>query len=424
MDISRIQQYIEKNHLFTLNDKLLVTVSGGPDSVALLYVLNKYGYDIEAAHCNFHLRGDESDRDEAFVSRLCEKMKVKLHISHFNTLDYAKEHHLSIEMAARELRYEWFEKLRLQIGAQWIAVAHHRDDSNETMLLNLMRGTGINGLLGIRPKNGCIVRPLLCISRDDIIEILNNGDLQYVTDSTNAEDEFKRNKVRLHIIPLMQTINPSVKEALSQTAEHLAEAADIYNKVIAEGKKNVVDGNNINIEKLKKEPSPHALLFEILYPLGFVSSQIDELLTALNGQPGKIFESSGWIAVKDRNKILIQKKEENAQPQLEIRRVERTKDFIIPRNADIACVDADLIKEPLTIRKWQKGDRFIPFGMSGSKLVSNYLTDKKQSLLQKNNQWIVCSGTNIVWLVDERSDNRYRVTNKTKNMLLITIKRQ
>ncbi len=424
MDISKIQQYIEKNHLFTLNDKLLVTVSGGPDSVALLYVLNKYGYDIEAAHCNFHLRGNESDRDEAFVSRLCEKMKVKLHISHFNTLYYAKEHHLSIEMAARELRYEWFEKLRLQIGAQWIAVAHHRDDSNETMLLNLMRGTGINGLLGIRPKNGCIVRPLLCISRDDIIEILNNGDLQYVTDSTNAEDEFKRNKVRLHLIPLMQTINPSVKEALSQTAEHLADAADIYNKVITEGKKNVVDGNDINIEKLKKEPSPHALLFEILYPLGFVSSQIDELLTALNGQPGKIFESTGWIAVKDRNKILIQKKEENTQPQLEIRRVERTKDFIIPRNADIACVDADLIKGPLTIRKWQKGDRFIPFGMNGSKLVSNYLTDKKRSFLQKNNQWIVCSGTNIVWLVDERSDNRYRVTNKTKNILLITIKRQ
>lgn len=424
MNITKIQQYIEKNHLFTLNDKLLVTVSGGPDSVALLYVLNKYGYNIEAAHCNFHLRGNESDRDEAFVTRLCNKMKVKLNITHFNTFDYANEHHLSIEMAARELRYEWFEKLRLQIGAQWIAVAHHRDDSNETMLLNLMRGTGINGLLGIRPKNGFIVRPLLCISRDDILEILKDGNLQYVTDSTNAEDEFKRNKIRLHLIPLMQTINPSVKETLSLTAEHLADAADIYNMVIAGGKNKVVDGSGINIEKLKKEPSPHALLFEILYPLGFVSSQIDELFTAIDGQPGKIFESTEWIAVKDRDKILIQKKEDYAQPKLDIKRVELTKGFVIPRNADVACLDADLIKEPLTIRKWQKGDRFIPFGMNGSKLVSNYLTDKKRSALQKDNQWVVCNGTDIVWLVNERSDNRYRVTNKTKNVILITIRKQ
>ena len=214
---NRVAQYIEKEKLFCLNDKVLVTLSGGADSVALLRLLLSMGYTCEAAHCNFHLRDKESDRDEAFVRRLCHESGVLLHIEHFDTIQYAAKKHISIEMAARELRYEWFETLRKQREASVIATAHHKDDSVETVLLNLIRGTGINGLLGIRPRNGNIVRPLLCLSREEIIAYLQYIDQDYVTDSTNLLDEYTRNKIRLNLLPLMKEINPSVKESIIRT---------------------------------------------------------------------------------------------------------------------------------------------------------------------------------------------------------------
>ena len=236
--------------------------------MALLRILHTAGYHCEAAHCNFHLRGEESNRDESFVRQLCLKYNIRLHTADFNTTQYAAEKHISIEMAARELRYNWFEEIKNKYRADVIAVAHHQDDSIETMLLNLIRGTGITGLLGIRPRNGAIVRPLLCVNRKEIIQ---NIEQDYVTDSTNLEDEYTRNKIRLNLLPLMEEINPSVKNSLVETSNYLNDVATIYNKCIAKTKARIVTPEGIRISNLLKEAVPETILFETLHPLGFKS---------------------------------------------------------------------------------------------------------------------------------------------------------
>ena len=283
MEKEKVAQYINRKQLLQPTDKVLVALSGGADSVALLRLLQASGYDCEAAHCNFHLRGAESDRDEAFVRQLCVKQQVPLHTVHFDTARTAEERHISIEMAARELRYGWFEEIRQKINADAIAVAHHQDDSVETLLLNLIRGTGINGLRGIRPKNGHIVRPLLCLERKEIISYLNRIGQDYVTDSTNLQDEYTRNKIRLNLLPMMQEINPSVKESILNTAEHLDGASAIYKQGIDEGIKRVRTAEGICIERLMQELAPATLLFEILYPLGFNTAQIRDILPFPHG---------------------------------------------------------------------------------------------------------------------------------------------
>ena len=270
----RVTQYIEKEGLFSSENKILVALSGGADSVALLCILHTAGYRCEAAHCNFHLRGEESNRDEQFVRQLCEKYKINLHTIDFDTTRYATEKHISIEMGARELRYNWFEKTRKDCQADVIAVAHHQDDSVETILLNLIRGTGITGLLGIRPRNGVVVRPLLCINREEIIHYLQSIQQEYVTDSTNLEDEYTRNKIRLNLLPLMQTINPSVKNNLIETSNYLNDVATLYNKYIEETKTKIITAEGIRISSLLKEPAPEAILFEVLHPLVIGSRSI------------------------------------------------------------------------------------------------------------------------------------------------------
>ena len=287
----RIKQYIEKEDLFSSGSKILIALSGGADSVALLCILHAAGYPCEAAHCNFHLRGEESNRDEQFVRQLCKKYGIHLHTIDFDTTRYAAEKHISIEMAARELRYNWFEEIRNQCRADVVAVAHHQDDSVETILLNLIRGTGITGLLGIRPRNGVIVRPLLCINREEIMRYLQSIGQDYVTDSTNLEDEYTRNKIRLNLLPLMQTTNPSVKNSLIETSNYLSDVATIYNRYIEEAKTRIATTEGIRICELVKEPAPEALLFEILHPLGFNSAQIKDIVHSLHGQSGKQFSS-------------------------------------------------------------------------------------------------------------------------------------
>ena len=418
---NRVAQYIEKEKLFCLNDKVLVTLSGGADSVALLRLLLSMGYTCEAAHCNFHLRDKESDRDEAFVRRLCHESGVLLHIEHFDTTQYAAKKHISIEMAARELRYEWFETLRKQREASVIATAHHKDDSVETVLLNLIRGTGINGLLGIRPRNGNIVRPLLCLSREEIIAYLQYIDQDYVTDSTNLQDEYTRNKIRLNLLPMMQEINPSVKESILNTAEHLNEASAIYKKGIEEGIQRVRTAKGIHIGTLMHEPAPKTLLFEILYPLGFNATQVEDICRALEGQPGKVFTSGHWRVVKDREYLLIETCQQATQPTLTMEEHILTPDFIIPRDKTVACFDADKLMLPLSLRLWQKGDYFIPFGMKGRKKISDYMTDRKFSLLRKEQQWVLCCGNDIIWLVGERTDNRFRIDENTRKALIIKV---
>ena len=421
----RITQYIEKNHLFSSDSKILVALSGGADSVALLRILHTAGYHCEAAHCNFHLRGEESNRDESFVRQLCLKYNIRLHTTDFNTTQYAAEKHISIEMAARELRYNWFEEIKNKYRADVIAVAHHQDDSIETMLLNLIRGTGITGLLGIRPRNGAIVRPLLCVNRKEIIQYLQNIEQDYVTDSTNLEDEYTRNKIRLNLLPLMEEINPSVKNSLVETSNYLNDVATIYNKVIDEAKTRIITPEGIRIDALLDEPAPDAFLFETLHPLGFNSAQIKDIANSLHGQSGKQFVSKEWRVIKDRNLLLLETIQPEDGPALPYQLIkeerEFTPDFRIPREKETACFDADKLNEEIHCRKWQAGDTFIPFGMTGKKKISDYLTDRKFSISQKERQWVLCCGERIAWLIGERTDNRFRIDETTKRVIIYKI---
>lgn len=424
MFIKKVSQFIEEKHLFGFGDKVLVALSGGADSVALLRVLLRLGYACEAAHCNFHLRGEESMRDERFVRALAERLGVSLHVIHFDTNAYAVSHNVSVEMAARELRYDWFAKLRQECGAKVVAVAHHRDDSVETFLLNLVRGTGINGLQGIRPVNGDVVRPLLCVSRVEILDYLSSLGQDYVTDSTNLQDEFVRNKLRLNVIPILEIINPSVSDTIAETARRLADVAQVYQEAIQAAKQRVMpDGETIDIPALCREPGAQNLLFELLYPLGFNAAQVNDVFRALHGESGRMFYSREWVLLIDRNRLIRRPSGEvESQPELCLERMEVNPPFSVPHNNKEAYVDAEKVQGELTLRKWQSGDKFIPFGMKGFKSVRNYLRDKKFSRFEKERQWVVCDGDRIVWLVNERLDNRFRVTSETRFVINLKLK--
>lgn len=424
----RIQQFIEEKHLFTLHDKVLVALSGGADSVALIRVLVELGYTCECAHCNFHLRGEESNRDEAFVRGLCQSLDIPLHVAHFETETYAKEKHLSIEMAARELRYEWFGKLCEEIQAQVIAVAHHRDDSIETFLLNLIRGTGINGLKGIPVRNGNIVRPLLPTSRANILDYLLHLKQEYVTDSTNLQDEYMRNKIRLNLIPLMETMNPSIAETIDETSQRLAEVADIYHHDRQRSLQSYLkseEGNkySMSIQAVLSDIAPLSLLHEWLAPQGFNAAQIKDIYLSLKqDQSGKRFASSEWELLRDREVLVLQRKDSKEKtPQITQEIVEIGLEFTLLKDKNMAFLDADKVTLPLEIRKWQAGDKFCPLGMKGKKNVSDYLTDRKFSLFEKEMQYVACSEGQIVWLVGERIDNRFKITDETKRALVLRI---
>lgn len=427
MNIQKVAQFIKEKKLFTLKEKIIVALSGGADSVTLLRMLLDLGYTCEAAHCNFHLRGEESDRDEMFVRNLCDTLQVNIHVQHFPTSEIAAQRHISIEMAARELRYEWFEQLRTKQKADFIAVAHHKDDSIETFLLNLIRGTGFKGLLGIRPKNDKIVRPLLCLTRQEIIEYLQEIDQTYVTDSTNLQDEYLRNKIRLNLLPQLQTINPSIKESLTRTTEYLNDMAVLYNKGIEDGKKRVQTNGGLSITTLLQEPAPETLLFEILHPLGFNASQIKDVFQSLQGQAGKTFSNNTWRVIKDREILLIEPRGRNKNStdtppfQYIIEEQDIPENFIVPHDKNIAFLDKDKLEGELHFRHWQQGDSFVPYGMTGRKKVSDYLTDKKYSVSRKEQQWVLCCGEQIAWLVGERTDNRYKIDAKTLRMIRVKI---
>jgi tRNA(Ile)-lysidine synthase len=420
-----VRAYIQAESLLHSHEAVLIALSGGADSVCLFRVLLALGYRLEAAHCNFHLRGEESDRDEQFVRALCAQFQVPLHVRDFDTAAYAAARHLSIEMAAREQRYAWFEELRGERGAAVVAVAHHRDDSVETMLLNLARGTGLHGLTGIAPRHGHIIRPLLCVGRADVLDYLQALGQTYVTDSTNRDDRYRRNLIRLRLLPLLQELNPSIALTLHDTACRLRQAEDVYQAKIEEGIKRVMNVTpqeiQIDMDALMQEPSPAALIHEILHPLGFNASQQADILASVQGQSGRRFQSAGWELVRDRRCFLLRRRVVEIVPSLQVERRLMTPDFVIPRSPQVACLDADLIREPLTVRHPQPGDRFVPFGMRGSKLLSDYFTDRKFSAFRKQQQWVVCSGHDIVWLANERPDARFCITPHTRNIILISL---
>lgn len=420
----KIRKFIEDKQLIAADSKILVALSGGSDSVALLRVLLQLGFLCEAAHCNFHLRGEESDRDELFVRRMCEELGVKLHVTHFETEHYAQEKGVSIEMAARELRYAWFEEVRCSTQSDVIAVAHHLDDSVETFLLNLSRGTGINGLKGIPVRNGYIVRPFLNVSRDEITDYLEFLHQNYVTDSTNLENVYTRNKIRLDIIPLFRQINPSFCESVSETANRLSEVAMVYQQAMKDALRRVCISNQIvDINLLKKEISPSCVLHEWLFPLGFNASQIQDIVRSLGSESGRLFYAKEWQLLRDREQLILRKSDEKKSlPKLVVERVLRTPEFQISRDSKKACLDAEKIHFPLELRKWESGDTFMPYGMKGTKKVRDYLRDKKRSLYEKEEQLVVVSGGKIVWLVNERVDQRFSVTSETCEVLQLHIK--
>ena len=430
--LNRIQKFIDSHQLLERTDLHLVGLSGGADSVALLLILRELGYLVEAAHCNFRLRGEESDRDETFVKELCSRLDIPLHLIHFDTKSYAELHQVSIEMAARDLRYGYFRELCKDIRAADVCIAHHRDDAVETLLMNLLRGAGIHGLTGIRPKNGIVRRPLLCINRQEILDYLESIGQAYVTDSTNLEADVLRNKVRLRVLPLLEEIAPGAIANIDKTANYLREAEKVYNEEI-ENEKILLMYNKYH--KSISVPSLSSLLHEWLSPLGFNSTQTEQIVGCMN-QTGREFHSATHTLVVDREFLELAPIKEPIKP-LKIPepgtyryedqtafKFEIATDTTVSRDDYVATLDADKVQFPLTVRLVQQGDRFAPFGMKrGTKLVSDYMTDQKLSILEKRHQKVVTDATGaIVWVIGRRTDNRFRISNDTKRSLRITIK--
>lgn len=433
--LDSVKKYIAENDLLKPHDTVIVGVSGGADSMALLDILILLGYRCIAAHCNFHLRGEESDGDAAFVKKWCEDNDIEFIAVDFDTHQFAADKKISIEMAARELRYNWFEMVRQQFHADCIAVAHHKDDSIETVLLNLIRGTGIKGLTGISPKNGRVVRPLLGVTREEIEHYLRERTIGYVTDKTNNEDIYTRNFIRINILPKLQEINPSVKDAIYRTSQNLTEAEKVYQSAINEQIKNVFRDNIIDIAALKKTPSPLSVLFELLSPMGFHPSVIEDIAESLDAVSGKIFYAENLRLIKDRNSFILDAMPEKIEQSESVFIDKVTQEITLPIHLKISIeaphqikksnrflyADADKLSFPLELRKWQPGDWFIPFGMKGKKKLSDFFTDRKLNLKEKENAWVLLSGKNIVWVVGRRPDNRFRVTEHTKSVLKIEL---
>ena len=432
--IEVVRKYIDQNQLLTKKELVIVGISGGADSAALLHMLVSMGYQCIAAHCNFKLRGEESDRDELFTDNYTQILQVPLRTIVFETKQYALNNHLSIEMAARELRYAWFEELRKEYNAQAIAVAHHRDDSIETLLINLTRGSGLCGLTGIRPRNGYVVRPLLPLSREDVFSYIDSNKLSYVTDSTNSSDIYTRNFIRLKVLPLLAQINPSIKASLARTADHLREAEIIFKHVIHEASNKVIQDNSLSIDALMEFPAPKTILFELLKPYGFTRLVTEDIFSSLEKDSGKLFYSDSYRLLKDRSFLLIDSLDKHEQQCFTLDIVEGhiivpielifsklviNKDFLIERNLNFAYFDYDKLKFPLTLRHWKEGDWFVPFGMTGRKKLSDYFSNNKFSLFDKEKIWLLCNGEDIIWIVGERPDNRYRIDKSTKKVLKV-----
>lgn len=430
---------LDCKHLLRKEGKYLVALSGGADSVFLTHVLHRLGYAIDAAHCNFHLRGEESDRDEAFCKNLCERLGIALHIVHFDTKTYADLHKVSIEMAARDLRYNYFEQLRKDIGADGICVAHHMEDSVETVLMNIIRGTGLNGLTGISPRNGHILRPMLNVTREEIEQYLDACGEEYVTDSTNLEAVALRNKIRLEVVPLLKTINPSVCEDIAKMSARLAEASKVMDDAMQDAANRVCNDNIIDTGKLLNEVSPEMVLFHILSPYGFQPAQIENISSSLTClKTGSTWKSDSHELLFNRGSLIIEKinnpeTREYKIPEtgtynlgdglrISVKMVDIDDGFVIPKTSDTVAVDAEKVRFPLTIRHAANGDRFIPFGMKGSKLISDYLTDKKKTLFEKRQQRVITDAEGrVVWLIGERTDNRFRITGQSKKAVILSV---
>lgn len=442
--LNKVKQFIAEKHLLKADRLYLVALSGGADSVALLLVLKELGYSIEAVHCNFHLRGEESLRDEQYCKELCEQENIPLHIAHFDTKEYADLHKVSLEMAARDLRYKYFFQLKDDLQAAAICVGHHKEDSVETILINLLRGTGLSGMMGISPDANSIIRPLLSVSRQEIEQYLEERKVNYVTDSTNMIDDVVRNKIRLNIIPLLQEINPSVNDAILTTAQHLTDANIILQDSLEKTVKKAVlqsrESIKIDLSVVKSFPVPTYFLFHVLKPMGFTTTQIEEIGRHTDGQTGQIWTSTTHELTHDRGFIYVHQHQKEGRSKLvlpekgryvfddkyslrlsetDIRGEEGT---AFSRNPLLADLDASLVRFPLTLRRTQEGDRFVPLGMQGSQLVSDFLTNLKRNRFEKRDQMVLVDAADeIVWVVGLRINDRFKITPKTTDRLRIEL---
>ena len=442
--LKRMIGYIGANGLISKGDKVLLAVSGGIDSVAMAELFHQAGLRFAIAHCNFGLREDESDEDEQFVSRLAQKYHVPFYCKSFPTTQDAHDRGVSIQMAARDLRYQWFEEVRSAEGFDSIAIGHHLDDQIETFFINLLRGTGVQGLHGILPKNGYVIRPLLFATRDEIGAFIRAHHLTYREDSSNSSRKYLRNRIRHEVIPLLKDIQPGFTTTMSENMTRIREAVAIYKQKVEEVRQQVVKKRErkilLPINLLDNLRPEITWLFELLSPYGFNEAVVADIAAALH-QPGKKeFISDGWKAVKDRDEIILTRRVHRGATEpgkyteyliqkgdtlitipviLLLEEVENKPETEIPTGREFASLDLDKLEFPLRLRRWKAGDSFVPFGMNMKKKLSDYFIDAKISTEAKQHAWILWSGNKIAWVVGQRPDNRFRVSSRTRAFLRI-----
>lgn len=436
--IQKFKQHINRDFKNLKSKKILVTVSGGIDSVVLLHLLHQLQYNLVIAHCNFKLRGQDAEEDEKFVRNLGKELKIQTEIISFNTKEFAKKNKLSIQEAARNLRYDWFNKLLHQNKADVIATAHHLNDNLETVLHHFTRGTGLTGLTGIPAKNQNIIRPLLPFSRDEIEKFARKNNIIWREDKSNSQTKYVRNKIRHQIIPVLQEINPQLLSSFQKTQQHLLDTSIVLQKHLLEiwqqittTKKAVI---SINSKQLNNLTPQNYYLYELFKPFGFNdATEIKKLLLA---QSGKQLFSKSHRLLKDRDSLLLKKISKNKESSFTIsadkKRFE-TADFIlfiddvsykttqVSDKDKTILIDKDLLKFPLTVRKWQKGDYFYPSGMEGKKKLSKFFKDKKLNLFEKEDSWLLLSQNKVVWVIGMRQDNRFVVSDKTKQIIKMSV---
>jgi tRNA(Ile)-lysidine synthase len=436
----RFIKFIKEQHLFTPKDKLLLAVSGGVDSAVLCELCKQAGYDFAIAHCNFKLRGSDSDSDEQFVKQLAEKYAVPFYVTAFDTNAAAKATKKSIEETARNLRYEWFEAIRSKNDYAFIVTAHHANDNIETVLMNFFRGTGIKGLHGILPKQNKIVRPLLFAKKEDLAAFAVTNKLAFVTDYTNDQNDFTRNYFRNELIPAVQKVFPAAEENLLNNISRLGEVEQLYNEAISIHKKKLLEvkGNEIHIPVLKLQQTKplQTVLFEIIKDYGFTSHQTEDVTALLQSESGKYVQSATHRIIRNRKWLIISPNKTEEADNILIEEDDKeisfagcrlqlmlNNQYTIINNQLIAQLDTDEIKFPLLLRKWKQGDYFYPLGMQKKKKLSRFFIDQKLSLTEKEKVWVIESNKKILWVIGLRIDDRFKITDKTKRILQISLKK-
>ncbi len=426
----KLKEHILKKSLFSESDRLLLAVSGGIDSMVMLHLFQQLPYSFEVAHMNFGLRNEESDADEQFLVDYCEKNKIRLHCKKVETLDHSKSARISIQMAARELRYQWFDELKLKFGFKHLITAHHSDDSIETIFINIIRGTGLRGLRGI-VNNEQAIRPLLIFNRDDIEKYVQNYNILWREDSSNATTKYLRNKLRHTILPQFDELNNSWRLGFMQLAEDVSTSEKILDDFYQKHKNEIFVDNKIWLDKLEKSKHSAYIIRRLLSDFNFSHATIDDIIENLDIQKGKEYESWSHRLIREIDFFDVIEKSEQ-QPGDDFRYVlntdqrlyinEKIYDLSIENKLDIdlqfikgdAYLDYNKLDFPLLLRKWQAGDWFVPLGMKGRKKLSDYFVDEKFTIQEKENTFVLVSSENIVCILGHRTDERYRVGDNTK----------